>query len=518
MKQSTKNKTEKRDLSTRFFDAIEKVGNKLPDPFLMFVSLAVLVIVISAIGQALNASVIHPQTNEDTPVKSLATGEGLIYRLDSMLDNFTGFAPLGLVLGIMLGIGLAEQVGYLDTAIRKSVARVPRGFLPYLAVFIGILGNLASDAALVLIPPLMAIAFLKVGRHPIAGISAGFAGAAGGFTANLFVSGTDALLAGISTEAAKIVDDTAIVSPVANWYFNIVCTVFLTIIGGWITNNVVEKRLGVYQANEDNESSSENDEEVQRELTSREHKAFWRSSLFGLLYIAFIAIVVAFPTSPLRGENGSIVNSPFLSSIIPLLLGFFLVLGVSYGIMAGKIKSSGDVSKHMAEAMSSMGSYIVMVFAIAQFIEYFKWSNLGLWIAVTGADWLTTVGFTGIGLIFAYSVFTVLLNFLITSGSAQWALQAPIFVPMLMQLGYNPGFIQAAYRIGDSSTNIVTPLFPYMPVVLAYMRKYDKNAGIGTYMSIMMPYSIGFFIVFNLVLYAFYFLGIPYGPGVHPHL
>lgn len=186
--------------------------------------------------------------------------------------------------------------------------------------------------------------------------------------------------------------------------------------------------------------------------------------------------------------------------------------------MAGKIKSSGDVSKHMAEAMSSMGSYIVMVFAIAQFIEYFKWSNLGLWIAVTGADWLTTVGFTGIGLIFAYSVFTVLLNFLITSGSAQWALQAPIFVPMLMQLGYNPGFIQAAYRIGDSSTNIVTPLFPYMPVVLAYIRKYDKNAGIGTYMSIMMPYSIGFFIVFNLVLYAFYFLGIPYGPGVHPHL
>ncbi|WP_448859803.1 AbgT family transporter [Corynebacterium propinquum] len=518
MSQSAKTRHENRDLSTRFFDAIEKVGNKLPDPFLMFVSLAILVIIASAIGQALNASVVHPQTNEDTPVKSLATEEGLIYILDSMLDNFTGFAPLGLVLGIMLGIGLTEQVGYLDTAIRKSVARVPSGFLPYLAVFIGVLGNLASDAALVLIPPLMAIAFLKVGRHPIAGIAAGFAGAGAGFTANIFVSGTDALLAGISTEAAKIIDDTTVVSPVANWYFNIVCTILLALVGGWITNNVVEKRLGRYSEDEGSEESSEDDEEVRRELTPREHKAFWRSTLFGLLYVVFIGIVVAFPSSPLRGENGSIVNSPFLSSIIPLLLGFFLVLGVSYGIMVGKIKSSADVSKHMAEAMSSMGSYIVMVFAIAQFIEYFNWSNLGLWIAVTGAEWLTTVGFTGVALIFAYSAFTVLLNFLITSGSAQWALQAPIFVPMLMQLGYTPGFIQAAYRIGDSSTNIVTPLFPYMPVVLAYIRKYDKNAGIGTYMSIMMPYSIAFFVVFNLVLYAFYFLGLPYGPGVYPHL
>lgn len=504
--------TSKGSAAEKFFNGIERVGNKLPDPFILFVVLAVVVILLSAVAAAAGATATHPQTGEDEAVRSLLTGEGLQYILTSMLDNFTGFAPLGLVLGIMLGIGLVERVGYLDFAIRKSVSRVPGSLIPYVAVFVGIMGNIASDAALILIPPLMAMAFYRLGRHPMAGLVAGFAGAGAGFTANLIIAGTDALLAGITTEAARIVDDSITVSPLANWYFNIACVFVLTLVGGLVTTRVTERRLGTYTG------EAVEDESAETPHPERADKGFWLATLAGALYVALIAAVVAFPDSPLRGEDGSVIQSPFLDGIIPLILGLFVVVGVTYGIIVGRITNTADVPKLMAEAMSTMGSYIVMVFAIAQFIAYFNWSNLGLWVAMTGSSWLDDVGFTGVALILAYSLFTVVLNLLITSGSAQWALQAPVFVPMLMQLGYSPGFIQAAYRIGDSSTNIVTPLFPYMPIILAYMQRYDKKAGIGTYISLMLPYTIAFFIAFNVVLYTFFFLGIPYGPGVGVYL
>lgn len=509
--QKTSDKASQKTQTSRVFDMIERLGNKLPDPFVLFIVLALIVIGLSAVANALGASAEHPQTGDDEAVRSLLSGEGIQFMLTSMLENFTGFAPLGLVLGIMLGIGLVEQVGYLDYAIRKSVSRVPGYLLPYMAVFVGIMGNIASDAAMVLIPPLMAMAFYKIGRHPIAGLVAGFAGAGAGFTANLMVAGTDALLAGITTEAARIVDDSVTVSPVANWYFNIVCVFVLTLVGGLITTRITERRLGTY----DGDAVELEDD---RAPTRREHKGFLLATGAGLLYVALIAVAVLIPGSPLQGEDGAVIESPFMDGIVPLILIFFIVIGVTYGIIVGKIKNTGDVSKHMAAAMATMGTYIVMVFAIAQFIEYFNWSNLGLWVAVSGAEFLERVGFTGVLLILTYSLFTVLLNLLVTSGSAQWALQAPIFVPMLMQLGYHPGFIQAAYRIGDSSTNIVTPLFPFMPVILAYMQKYDKKAGIGTYISLMLPYAVGFFIAFNIVLYVFFFLGIPFGPGVPVYL
>jgi len=504
-------KPNKEKWSTRLFSLIERIGNKLPDPLVLFVTLALIVMVLSAVANTLGASVEHPQTGEVEHVQSLLSADGIQFILTSMLDNFTGFAPLGLVLVLMLGIGLVEQVGYLDYAIRISVSRVRASLIPYVAVFIGIMGNIASDAAMVLIPPLMALAFYKLGRHPIAGIVAGFAGAGAGFTANLLVVGTDSLLAGITTEAARIIDDSIVVAPVANWYFNIACVFALTAVGGLITSRITERRLGTYEGEAYLDDSH-------KEPTRQEWRAFLLASGMGLLYALFIAVVVIIPTSPLRGEDGSVIESPFMDGIIPLILGFFVAVGLTYGIYIGKIKNTADVSKHMAAAMATMGSYIVMVFAIAQFIEYFNWSNLGLWVAISGSEALQSVGFTGLLLIVTFTIFTVILNLLITSGSAQWALQAPVMVPMLMQLGYHPGFIQVAYRIGDSSTNIVTPLFPYMPIVLAYMKRYDKNAGIGTYIALMLPYSIAFFITFNLVLYAFVFLGIPFGPGVPVYL
>ncbi|MFD1171832.1 AbgT family transporter [Oceanobacillus picturae] len=500
----------RRGLFQRFLDLVEKVGNKLPDPFILFIGLSLLMIVVSYIFSLFNASVVHPGTGEELEIQNLLSGEGLQFILTSMLDNFTGFAPLGLVLVMMLGIGLAEKVGLMDYAIKKTILSSPPSLVTYTVVFVGILGNLASDAAVVLIPPLAAMVFYKVGRHPLAGLAAGFAGAGAGFTANIFIAGTDALLAGISTEAAAIVDESMVVTPVDNWYFNIVSVFVMTIIGGLITTKFVEPRLGKYKG--------EAVEDEENEELQNGGKGFRNSIIAGLSYIALIVIVISLPNSPLRGEDGSIVPSPFLDGIIPIVLFFFIIVAVTFGITVGKIKTGKDVSDYMADSMKDMSSYIVLVFAIAQFIAYFNWSNLGTWVAVNGADYLKDINFTGIWLIIGYIIFTALMNFLITSGSAKWAIEAPVFIPMFMQLGYHPAFTQVAYRVADSSTNIITPLFPYMVIILAFIKKYDKKASIGTYISLMLPYSIAFLTTWIILILVFYYSGLPFGPGIYPFL
>ncbi|ARK21298.1 p-aminobenzoyl-glutamate transporter [Sporosarcina sp. P26b] len=505
-----KNGVAKKSLFQRFLDIVERLGNKLPDPFALFVGLAVVMIIVSWIFSLFNASVVHPGNGDVLPIKSLISGEGLQFILTSMLDNFTGFAPLGLVLVMMLGIGLAEKVGLLDYAVRKTILKSPPYLLTYTVVFVGIMGNLASDAAVVLIPPLAALVFYKVGRHPLAGLAAGFAGAGAGFTANLFIAGTDALLAGITTEAARFLDESFTVTPVDNWFFNIASVFALTIVGGLLTTKFIEPRLGKY-------TGDALEEENTTELPNAK-RAFINSMIAGLVYIAIVVGTILAPNSPLANEDGGLIPSPFLDGIIPIILFFFIIIGVTFGITVGKIKSSKDVSKYMADSIRDMSSYIVLVFAIAQFTAYFNWSNLGTWVAVNGAEFLTSVNFTGMPLIVGYIIFTSLMNFLITSGSAKWAIEAPIFVPMFMQLGYHPAFTQVAYRVADSSTNIVTPLFPYMVIILAFMQKYDKKASIGTYMSLMIPYTIVFLITWIILIMVFFYLGIPFGPGIHARL
>ena len=503
--------TKKRTVFQRILDVIERVGNKLPDPFALFVGLAVLIMIISYIFNLFDASVNHPGTGEELPIRSLISGEGLQFILTSMLENFTGFAPLGLVLAMMLGIGLAEKVGLLDYAIRKTVLKSPPFLLTYTVVFVGILGNIASDAAAVIIPPLGALVFYKVGRHPFAGLAAGFAGAGAGFTANLFIAGTDALLSGISTEAAALINPDIVVTPLDNWYFNIVSTFMLTIIGGLITTRIVEPRLGKYKG----EAVEEGGEE---ELPNAK-KGFILAIVAGVLYWAVVAGTLLIPNSPLTNDQGGITpSSPFLDGIVPIILIFFILIGLVFGITVGKIQTSKDMTDHMTEAIKEMAGYIVLVFAIAQFIAYFNWSNLGTWLAVNGAEFLQDIEFTGFGLIIGYVLFTGLMNFLITSGSAKWAIEAPIFVPMFMQLGYSPAFTQVAYRIADSSINIITPLFPYMIIILSFMKRYDKNASIGSYMALMLPYSLIFLGAWIILLAIFYFLNLPLGPGAGIYL
>lgn len=494
----------------RFLDGVERVGNKLPDPFILFIILSLIVIAISWVASMFNASVIHPGTGEELAIKNLASGEGIQFMLTSTLTNFTGFAPLGLVLVMMFGIGLAEKVGLLDHAIRKTILQSPPKLVTYTVVFVGIIGNIVSDASIVLIPPLAAYVFHKMGRHPLAGLAAGFAGAGAGFTANLFIAGTDVLLSGIATEAAQIMDANFVVTPVDNWYFNIVSVFLLTLVGGLITTRIIEPRLGNYQ-NGDIQIDD-------REELPDADKGLRNAGIAGLIYIALIVLVIMLPNSPLRNEEGGLVPSPFISGIVPILLLFFVTMGCVYGITVGKIKSSKDISRYMAESVKELSGYIVLVFAIAQFIAYFNWSNLGIWIAVNGAEFLQDINFTGIGLIVAYSLFTALLDFIITSGSAKWALEAPIFIPMFMQLGYHPAFTQVAYRIADSSINVITPLSPYMIIILSFMKRYDKNAGIGSYISLMLPYAVGFLVTWIILLLVFYFTGMPIGPGITPHL
>lgn len=501
---------EKKGVFQRFLDLVERVGNKLPDPFILFVGLAVFMIIISWVFSLFNASVVHPGDGEVLEIKSLISGEGLQFILISMLDNFTGFAPLGLVLVMMLGIGLAEKVGLLDYAVRKTILKSPPYLLTYTVVFVGIMGNLASDAAVVLIPPLAALVFYKVGRHPLAGLAAGFAGAGAGFTANLFVAGTDALLAGISTEAAQFLDESFTVTPVDNWYFNIVSVFVLTFVGGLLTSKFIEPRLGKYEGDALEEENAE-------ELPNAK-KGFIYALIAGLVYIGIVFVTIIVPNSPLTNEDGGIIPSPFLDGIIPIILFFFIIIGVTFGMTVGKIKSGKDVADYMAESIKDMAGYIVLVFAIAQFTAYFNWSNLGTWVAVNGAEFLTEINFTGMPLIVGYIIFTALMNFLITSGSAKWAIEAPIFIPMFMQLGYHPAFTQVAYRVADSSTNIITPLFPYMVIILAFMQRYDKKASIGTYISLMLPYSVVFLITWIILILIFFYTGIPYGPGIYSDL
>ncbi|MBP2004771.1 AbgT family transporter [Halobacillus andaensis] len=494
---------------TRFLNGIEKVGNKLPEPFMLFVYLAAFTIVFSWLISLFGVTVEEPGTGEEVAIKSLMSGEGLEYILTSMLDNFTGFAPLGLVLAMMLGIGLADKVGLLETAIKSTILKAPKSLVTYAVIFVGIMGNIASDAAFVIVPPLAAMVFYTIGRHPLAGLAAGFAGVGSGFTANFMITGTDALLAGISTEVMESMDAGIVVTPVDNWYFMIASVILLSVTGAFITEKIIEPRLGKYEGEAGN---------ALEESTGQELKGFRNAAIAGLVYIVILVVAIAWPNSALRSEEGGLVPSPFLDGIVPIILFFFIIIGIAYGVTVKKITSSRDISGFMGEAMKDMSGFIVLIFAAAQFIAYFDWTNIGTWVAVSGANFLQSMDMTGLPIVVGFSILTAFMNLLIFSGSAQWALEAPIFLQMFYYLDYHPAFIQMAYRIADSSTNIITPMNPYIIVVLAFMREYNKKAGLGTLISLMLPYSIIFFAIWIVLLLVFAIFGIPFGPGIGVNL
>src|SRR5918998_276557 len=492
----------------RFLSFIERAGNILPHPATLFVILAAVVIVISAIASAAGVSVTHPGTKEVIRSESLLTVAGLHRILTGLVTNFTGFAPLGVVLVAMLGIAVAEGSGMISAVLRSLVLSAPRKLLTFVVVLAGVLTHVASDVGYVLLIPLGAMIFLAVGRHPIAGLAAAFAGVSGGFSANFLLGPTDPLLAGFTQEAARIIHPGYVVTPAANYYFMAASAVMITIAGTFITEKVIVPRLGEY-------TGDEKPEEL-KELTAEERRGLKFALAVALAFVAFVLAGLVPAGGYLRNlRTGGVLDSPFLGGIVAFIFFAGALIGLAYGIGARTIKSDGDMMKAMEKAMASMSLYLVLAFFAAQFVAFFNWTHLGVITAVKGAEFLKSSGISGypIPMIITFVCITVLLDLILGSASAKWAVMAPVFVPMFMLVGYSPELTQAAYRVGDSVANIITPLMSYFPLVVAFAQRYDKKAGIGTVMATMLPYSVTFFILWTTLLVIWYLLGLPLGPG-----
>lgn len=504
----------KDSIFTRFLKWVEVVGNKLPHPVAIFVILSVIVIIVSDIAARLGVAVEYlgfkngEQTMLTMNAVSLMTPDGIRALFTKAMSNFTGFAPLGTVLVGMLGIGVADATGLIGIALKALVIRTPKRLLTAVVVFAGVVSNVASDAGYVILIPLGAMLFLSIGRHPLAGLAAAFAGVSGGFSANVLIGTIDPLLSGISTSAAQIINPSYVVVPSSNYYFMLASTVLITIVGTIITEKIVEPALGEYKGKKSNENMT---------ITDTEKKGLKWALISIIIYLVIIGLMVIPKTGILRGPNGEFLTSPFISSIVPIMALFFFIPGVCYGAAIGVIKNDKSVVGFMSGAMSSMGGYLVLAFFAAQFVFCFSFSHLGTIVAVKGANFLKATGFTGITLIVSFVFVSAFINLFIGSASAKWAIMAPIFIPMLMQIGYAPEFVQLAYRIGDSTTNIITPLMSYFAMVVTFASRYDvkgeKESGLGTITSMMLPYSIAFLIFWTILLVIWFVLGLPIGIG-----
>lgn len=503
----------KRTWMDKMLNGIERACNKLPTPAILFIYLFVIIAVLSAILSVVGLAVENPTTGELVKPENFFTSKGLIWFLENMVKNFTGFAPLGLVITMTLAIGMCEESGLIITLLNDKLRRIPPIILPFVIAFVGTIGNLASDTAMVVIPPVAAILYMAAGKHPVVGMICGYAGAQGGFSANLMIAGTDALLAGITNENLKgfLPDSTFTVDVTCNWYFMFASTFMCCIVIGLVCNMIVDKRFGTYVPQEGA------DLHKLQETTPEERRGMRAAGLTCLVYFALILVLYFMGPLAKINEDGTraLVGSALISNLIPILFFFFALPGLVFGFVTKKFKTSTDVSKAMNKQMANMGSYIVFCFFCGQFNSLFTWTKLGTILAISGANALTAVGFTGMGMCVAFILLTAFINLFIPSGSAKWALLAPIFIPMLMLLGYHPGFAQLLYRLGDSPCNAFTPMSPYIWVTLSVAQsKYDKNLKIGTLAAGLFPIAIILQIVWIIMLLIWMQLGIEYGPGV----
>ncbi|KRP09007.1 MAG: aminobenzoyl-glutamate transporter, partial [Sphingobacteriales bacterium BACL12 MAG-120802-bin5] len=475
-------------------------------PATLFAMLALLVVVMSGIVSMFDVSVTHPGTGESVEAVNLLSREGLARILTNMVTNFTAFAPLGTVLVALLGIGVAEGTGLIGAALRLLVLSSPRRLLTAVIVFSGVMSNAASEVGYVLLVPLAAVIFLAVGRHPLAGLAAAFAGVSGGYSANLLIGTIDPLLAGLSQEAAQILQPGYEVNPACNYYFMFVSTFLITGLGTWVTEKIVIPRLGEYTGDEKPEKIDKLSKEEKRGLK------------YALICAGVLTGIILWGLLPADGflrdpETGSVLKSPFMKGIVAIIFFASAICGIAYGIGAKTIRNDSDVMKGMSKSMETLGSYIVLVFFAAQFVAYFNWTNLGLITAINGASFLERTGLTGIPLVLCFVLVAAFINLVMGSASAKWAIMAPVFIPMFMLLGYSPEYTQMVYRVGDSVTNIISPMMSYFALIVAFMQRYDKQAGIGTIISTMLPYTLVFLIGWSILLVIWITLNLPIGPG-----
>ncbi len=492
----------------RFLDAIEVVGNKLPDPAVLFLILMVATWVASAVLAPVQFDEVNPRTGEPVRVVSQLTGPALAQFMAGMVNTFTSFPPLGVVLVALLGVGVAEHTGFINAVLKGLLAFTPGALLTPMLVLAAIVSHTAADAGYVLVIPLGGVIFYAAGRHPVAGICAAFAGVSGGFSANFIPSGIDPLLQGFTQSAAQISNETYLVNPLCNLLFTGVSSLLVILVCWYITDRIIEPRLTATEVDGDPD-----DIPTMQELSDRDRRGMWAGLVTMLVLSVGLFLLVLPETSALRSPNGEITafSAPLMQMIVPLIFIFFIIPGVVHGYVAGTVKNHRDIIEGMSKAMGTMAYYIAMVFFVALFIYAFNQSNVGLLIALKGAEFLRSLALAPQVTVIGIILLSAFVNLFVGSASAKWALLSTIFVPMLMELGISPELTQAAYRIGDSSTNIITPLMPYFPLVVVFCQRYVKKTGIGSLVSLMLPYSVALLVLWTIFLIIYWALGIPLG-------
>lgn len=504
----------KKSLVVRALERIANAGNKLPDPLTLFVIMTAMVVVASAVFAGAEAEIMQRSgTAELKTVQSLLSSEGIRWMFLNAVKNFINFAPLGPVLTVMLGIGIAERTGFITMGLRLLVGSVPPNLITATLVFACVMSSMVADAGYIVLTPLGALLFAGLGRHPIAGLAAAYAGVSGGFSANLLITGLDPMLAALTGQAAQSIDPTYMVNATSNYYFMFASTILITIIGTLVTSKIVEPMLGPWDR-----SQASVEIEPPEEPTSQERRAFKISMIVAAVATLGIFLLGYLDSSPLRdvikpGDPPIETLNSFFDSVEILIALLFLLPATVYGALIGLIKNDRDIAQMASDTMGTMGAYIVLAFIAGQFVAYFNWSNLGAVSAMRGAEALTHIGLTGIPLLIAFIAVSAAMNMFVGSASAKWAFMAPIFVPMMMMMGLSPELVQAGYRVGDSITNIITPLMPYLPIIIIFAQRYVKDIKMGTLLSTMLPYSVAFAISWVLMLVLWIVFNIPLGPG-----
>jgi aminobenzoyl-glutamate transport protein len=500
----------------RLLDVVEKVGNRVPHPVVIFLILIGAVIVLSQLfylmGVSVSYDVINPVTHKiehaTTAARGLLTTDGIRFMFTGVVQNFMNFNAVGVIIVAMVGVGVAEAAGLVKALIRKLVIVAPPKALTYILVFVGIVSSIAADAGYLVLIPLAGVAFISVGRHPVAGIALAFAAVAAAFLVNVLITPTDGILTEITNDAIHLVNPSVSIDLTANVWFSIGSVILLTFLIGIVTEKIVEPRLGAYRpedgASQDNEGGALSVEE-QRGL---------RLALYGLIgVIAFVCLLLLPPGAPLRNPvDGAILgNSPFMNSLIVTIALIFFACGVAYGIGAGTIKNTNDVLNAITKAIASLAGLILLLLVISQFLAFFAYSNMATVAAVSLGDVLERANFSALWLLVGFVIVNFIIDFILTGAVAAWAILAPIFVPLLMQLNVSPDATLAAYRVGDSPINAITPLNAYFALIVVFAQKYQKDAGVGTVIALMLPYVVVLCVVWTLFLAAWYLLGLPWG-------
>lgn len=495
----------------RVLSLIERVGNALPNPIVLFAGLFLLLAAVSTGLELAGVSVKVPGTDETKHITGLFSGDGVRWLVENLIVNFATFPPIGAVLVLIMVVGLAEKTGLLETVMRATLARVPRPVLPYAVALIASQAHMMSDVAAIVLPPLAALVFKSAGRHPVAGLIGGFACVTAGYAAGFTIGSLDALYVGITQQAASVLPATEglDIHLLINYFFTAASSVVLAAVGGFLISRVLEPRLGTYEAGADEP------EQQDLTLTPVQRRGLLYTGLVVLAYLGGVLALWLPAGAPLRGEGGAFVPSPFLSGIVPVLFGAFLLAGLTYGFTVKKLTGAEDVATAVTESVKSMSGYLVMMFVAAQVIALFTWSNVGVLLAVKGAALFESMGVTGFWAIIVFVLLVSCLNLFILSGSALWSLVGPVFIPAFMLMGMSPALTQAAFRIGDSATGVITPMNPYLFLILAMLRQYEPDARLGTLISRLAVFVVPFMVIWLAILGIFYGFDLPLGPGAH---